>query len=201
MKIYITRHGETEWNLVGRMQGQLNSDLSPLGKEQAKWLGESLKDINLDVICSSTSGRAVQTAELIKGNRDIEIVQDDDLRELYLGDWEGMLHDDIAQKYPVDYNNLWHHPERFHPENKESIEDITKRSGEVIKKLIKRYHGQDLLIVSHAMFIKGIYTTIKNLELSEFWSGPFMKSTCLSILEVDDSSVSFILEGDITHYQ
>lgn len=201
MKIYITRHGETEWNLAGRMQGQMDSSLSPLGIEQATWLGSRLKDVNIDVICSSTSGRALQTAELIRGERDIKVVQYENLREIFLGDWEGMLHDDIAENDPEDYNNLWHHPERFSPKNKESIEGITKRAGLIIDELIRTYRGQDILIVSHAMLLKGIFAYIKKFELSEFWCGPFMKATCLSIIEVDGDSIEFTLEGDVTHYQ
>ena len=57
MKIYITRHGETKWNIQGRMQGWKNSDLTEKGIENAKKLGKSLKEINFDCIYSSPSGR------------------------------------------------------------------------------------------------------------------------------------------------
>ncbi len=66
-RIYLTRHGQTEWNLQKRMQGHKNSDLTSLGKEQAKALGLRMKDVELNAIYTSSLPRAMQTAELIRG--------------------------------------------------------------------------------------------------------------------------------------
>ncbi len=109
-KLYITRHGQTEWNIERRLQGHKDSALSALGQQQAKWLGERLNSIDLDIIISSSSGRTLKTSELIRGNRNINIIQNKGLMEINLGIWEGMLHTDIQNQYPSEYNNFWNSP-------------------------------------------------------------------------------------------
>src|SRR3712207_163192 len=98
--IYLTRHGQTEWNLNKRLQGWKNSPLTKLGISQAKALGERLKDTQIDVIYSSPIERAYKTAEIIKGNKDIEIIKHDGLKEFNYGDWEGLTIDEI-EKNPI----------------------------------------------------------------------------------------------------
>lgn len=201
MKLYMTRHGETEWNLEGRLQGQLDSNLTDYGRTQAAWLSKRLSQIPLDVICSSTSGRAIETAEIIRGGRPLAIDTYRDLREIHFGPWEGQYHSALQEAYPEDYNNLWYHPDRFHVEGMESIPQVIERAGRVLENIMKKYPGKDVLIVAHALLLKGIYAYVKDLPVTEFWSGPFMKSTNLSIIEVEDKHLSFILEGDTSHYE
>ena len=71
--VYVTRHGETEWNVEKRMQGRKNSALTENGMLQAKQLGDRMKDLPIDAIYSSPSERTLHTAELIKGERDVPI--------------------------------------------------------------------------------------------------------------------------------
>ena len=112
-RLYLTRHGQTEWNVERRMQGQQDSPLTELGKEQAKWLGERLHDVGLDVIFSSSSGRAIRTAEIIRGTRKISIIPSDNLREIALGQWAGMLHTEVERIYPGEHRNFWHFPHQY----------------------------------------------------------------------------------------
>lgn len=85
MNIYIARHGETKWNVEGRMQGFKNSDLTQRGISDARSLGESLKNIDFDYIYSSPLGRALDTAKYIRKDDSINIILDDSLKELNLG--------------------------------------------------------------------------------------------------------------------
>ncbi|MEE1541372.1 MAG: histidine phosphatase family protein, partial [Paludibacteraceae bacterium] len=97
-KIYLCRHGETEWNVVKRMQGQNNSNLTELGVSQAKALGKRLEDIDIDIIYSSSCQRALDTAMHARGNRDLQIIAEDDLREINLGNWEGLLFSEAEER-------------------------------------------------------------------------------------------------------
>src|SRR5690554_4521335 len=90
MKIYLTRHGQTEWNVIGKLQGWGNSNLTEKGIENAKRLSQRLKEVNFDYVYSSPQQRALDTAKLIRGDRNIEINVLDDLREIGFGSWEGM---------------------------------------------------------------------------------------------------------------
>jgi probable phosphoglycerate mutase len=201
MKIYLTRHGQTEWNLLGKMQGRLNSNLTELGQNQALWLGKYLEATPIDVICSSSSGRAYDTAKLIRGDRAIDIEQYDDLQEVYLAEWQGQLHADIESEESDQFNAYWRAPEKFNPGEKESFEALIKRGSGVLNEIIKKHDGKDVLIVSHGVTLKAILAYIKSLAIKDFWSGPFMKSACLNVLEVKDGHIEILIEGETTHYE
>ena len=87
--LYITRHGETKWNLEGRFQGQQNSELTERGYRQANNLGQVIDEENIDLIISSPLRRARETAKAACGSRRIPIIILDSLKELSLGEWEG----------------------------------------------------------------------------------------------------------------
>ena len=85
MILYIIRHGETEWNKMGKMQGKTDISLSEDGRKLAQKTADGLKNIKFDYIFSSPLERAYETACIIKGDRDIEIVKDERLIEVGFG--------------------------------------------------------------------------------------------------------------------
>ena len=89
MKLYIIRHGETSWNVQRRLQGASDTDLNENGITLAKRTGEALKEIPFDLCFTSPLKRAKMTAELILAGRDISIYDDERLREISFGEWEG----------------------------------------------------------------------------------------------------------------
>ena len=91
MKLYFIRHGQTDWNIVKRLQGATDIPLNENGEELARRTGEGMKDIPFDLIYTSPLKRAFRTAELVRGNRDIPIISDDRLREICFGDYEGLI--------------------------------------------------------------------------------------------------------------
>lgn len=200
-KLYITRHGQTEWNLEGRLQGRMDSKLTSLGESQAQWLGEKIKDERIDVIISSSSGRTITTAENIRGKREIRIIPNDNLREINLGQWEGMLHTDVEKLWPEEYKNFWKFPHLYKPIGGESFSQVIDRVGNEMEKIITEYENKNILIVTHAVTLKSIIAYIEKKDLKDFWNGAFMYPTCLNILEVSKDSRKFILMGDTSHYR
>ena len=199
MKIYLTRHGETQWNIQGRMQGWKNSDLTEKGICNAKKLGESLKNINFDCIYSSPSGRAIETANYIIGKRDTPIILKDSLKEMGFGLWEGMEHSKVEELYPVQLFNFWNKPHLYQTVRGESFEEVLFRTRQILDELVNITTCENILVVSHAGLIKAIYAILKNYSLEEFWNPPFMSDTCLTILEIKDKKISIILEADVSH--
>lgn len=199
-RLYITRHGQTEWNVEGRMQGQKDSKLTSLGENQAKWLGESLKNTKIDVIISSSSGRTLSTAELIRDDRNIEVIPNDNLKEMYIGEWEGMLHTEVEELYPEHKHNFWNNPHLYEPMGGESFADILLRASNEIEDILATYKDKNILIVTHAITLKSLITYFEKKDVKDLWTGAFMKSTCLNIVEVDGDNRKFILQGDTSHY-
>lgn len=200
-KLYLTRHGQTEWNLEGRMQGQKDSKLTELGEKQAEWLGERLNDEKIDVIISSSSGRVIATSKLIRGKRNIKIIPNDNLKEIYLGHWEGRLHTEIEKVWEEEQKNFWHFPHLYKPVRGETFSQILNRVGNEVEKIISEYEGKSILVVTHAVVLKALITYCENKDLKDFWSGAFMHSTCLNILDIKKDSRKFILKGDTSHYK
>ena len=90
MELYIIRHGETDWNKEKRLQGRSDTELNEYGIELAEITGEALKDVHFDCIYSSPLKRAYKTAEIIRGQRNLEIITDERLREISFGVVEGV---------------------------------------------------------------------------------------------------------------
>lgn len=201
-RLYLTRHGQTVWNVEHRIQGQQDSPLTGLGKEQAKWLGDRLNDAGLDVIFSSSSGRAIRTAEIIRGTRKIPIILSDNLREISVDAWEGMVNTEVERIYPEEHRNFWHFPHRYQPvAGGESFFQLYSRLSNEVEKIISNYTGKNILIVTHATALKTLMAYFENKELKDLWTGPFMKPTCLNLVEIENGHRKVILEGDISHYQ
>ena len=200
MKIYITRHGETEWNTLKKMQGWQNSNLTEKGIEDAIRLGERLEDINFSKIYSSPLARAKDTANYIKGNRDMEIELLDGLREMGFGSWEGMENEKVKELHKEQYHNFWNKPELYKREDSEGFEDLFERVEKTLKYIIENSTGENILIVSHAVTIKTIYAWINDYKIEEFWTPPYIDGTSLTVIELDGEDMKIILEADTSHY-
>ncbi|MGC5325438.1 histidine phosphatase family protein [Brevibacillus sp. SYSU BS000544] len=203
-QLYLTRHGETEWNAQKRMQGRLDSALTKHGEEQAKRLGQRLHTHPLDVIYSSTSGRAVQTSQLIKGERDIPIILDANLQEMSFGRWEGMTYHEIQsndEPNASQYNHFWNNPHLFEPFNGgETFSDVEQRVLTVVKRIVQENYGKSILLVSHAVVIKLILAFYEKTALEKLWEGPFLYGASLSHIDFSDPEApKVILYGDSSH--
>lgn len=198
MKIYITRHGETEWNKQGRMQGWKNSNLTQKGVDNAIKLGESLKHIDFDYIYCSPLGRAIDTANYIRGDKNTEITIINALKEMGFGVYEGMKNEKVKELYEQQQYNFWNKPHLYETIEGERFEELIHRVNQVLNNIINTT-GENILIVTHTLVIKALYLIIKNRSLEDFWKPPFMYDTCLTVLEVKGKKIEIILEADISH--
>ena len=138
--IYFVRHGQTEWNNIGRIQGHIDIELNKQGIEQALIVKEKLKDVKFDKVFSSPLTRAIQTAQIICDN---EVIVDERLKERYNGELEGKFKDEI-KVYP-DFNDP--------NETRYGIESITSfrnRIKDFIDEMVTKYKGQNILVATHA---------------------------------------------------
>jgi len=100
---YLVRHGETEWNAASRMQGQLDSRLTPLGRAQAKQSGQLLARLGVDAIYASPLGRVRETLAIVAEDVPVPVVFDDRLKEWSSGEWSGELHANLPGKWPDEW--------------------------------------------------------------------------------------------------
>ncbi|MDC2867697.1 MULTISPECIES: phosphoserine phosphatase 1 [unclassified Bacillus (in: firmicutes)] len=199
--VYITRHGETEWNVEKRMQGRKNSNLTETGILQAKQLGKRMKDIPLEVIYSSPSGRAMHTAQLIKGDRDIPIVADEHLYEIDMGVWEGHTQVELQEKYPKEFDLFWNAPHQYETKSGESFYDARIRVLKGLEYILKKHEGESVLLVSHAITSLLMMGHFEQRLIENIWNGPFMHSASLSMVEVKAGESTIHLFADIAHFE
>ncbi|WP_102691898.1 histidine phosphatase family protein [Rummeliibacillus pycnus] len=197
--LYITRHGETEWNCEERMQGWLDSNLTEKGENNARLLGQRLENTNFAAIFSSPSGRTKATANLIRGDREIPIYYDDQLKEMNMGMWEGKELSAIKEMYPVSYESFWNSPHLYKPIEGETFEETRQRASQIVDHIKKHYKSGNILIVTHSIIIKCLLTIFKNATIENLWTPPYIHDTSLSIVEINNSGYQIILEGDISH--
>jgi broad specificity phosphatase PhoE len=100
---YLVRHGETEWNATGRMQGRLDSPLTALGREQAGDAARLLARLGVDAIFASPLGRVRETLAVMADDLPLPVMFDDRLVEWSSGDWSGERHGDIPHKWPAQW--------------------------------------------------------------------------------------------------
>ncbi len=202
-KIYLTRHGQTEWNVEGRLQGHLNSDLTETGLKHAKQLSERLENVNFDAIYSSPSGRAFQTAGLLN-TKNQNIIQSEDLMEMSFGTWEGELMKYIESTEPEALNHLFNDATAYASETGEDFYSLFERVQKFMTELMKTHQGESVLIVSHGITSKAILTYMEGRDLNTFWEGPFIQGCSLSLIESSGpemEQVNVLLHGDTSHLQ
>ena len=149
MRLFFARHGQTEWNLAGRHQGQRDSPLTAAGERQARLLAARLAAEPLDAAYSSDLGRARRTAELILGGRPLPLIADPAWRELSYGAWEGLTGEEIAARYPEAWARRQADRLRVAPPGGETLLALERRVAGALDRLAQRHAGQQVLVVTH----------------------------------------------------
>jgi probable phosphoglycerate mutase len=133
-RLVLLRHGQTEYNANNRMQGQLDTDLSDLGREQASAAAEVLAKRQPLLIVSSDLRRALDTANALGERSAVRVGVDTRLRETHLGDWQGMTHLEVDAVAP-GARLAWRDDARWAPHGGESRVDVAARSLPVVDEL------------------------------------------------------------------
>nr|WP_311439572.1 histidine phosphatase family protein [Mesobacillus foraminis] len=199
LTLYVARHGETEWNAEKRMQGRLDSKLTEKGKRDAMLLGERLKGTRFEQIISSPSGRALETAELVRGGKSIPVTTDERLLEIHLGAWQGKTDAEIKGLYPAQFHSYWNLPELYENQGGESFHEVKQRVSEFIGDLEKRVPSGNVLVITHGVVIKALYLICRNASINEIWNPPFIHGTSLTVVSVAEGRRELLLEGCVEH--
>lgn len=199
-KIYFIRHGESDWNIISKVQGQKNSLLTDKGKEQAKKIAKRLKNHKIDVIYSSDLTRAHETAIAIGNEKNIEPITNPNLQEMNFGIWEGMLFSDIEVKYEEDYLKWRQCPEFLEIPEGETLKSLEERVGKEIREIIKNHQGENILVVSHGTALKTMILSLLDISLDNY-KNLAMGNVSLSIVEVRDHNNVLLTYNDTSHLE
>lgn len=190
MNIYFTRHGETEWNKVEKIQGWLDSPLTEKGIEMGKDLSEIAKDINFDNIYSSDLDRAYETAKLIVPER--KITKTKLLREINVGYWSGEYFKEIEKTDKKLYDLYFNNPGRYRREDGEDFYQLTKRVEDFFEKYIYNSTDENILIVSHGITIIAMFNIMENIPIEKFWTNRVRRNGEFNIAKYENNKFEII---------
>ena len=197
-KIYLIRHGESQWNTLKKIQGQKDIPLTNKGREQAALAGKKLSEMNIDVIYSSDLKRASETANIIGKIIGIEPIYNKNLREINFGIWEGLSNDSMNHKYREEVY-LWRkEPEKLNIQGAENLYQVQKRTMNFLNPILTNEKDENILIVSHGVTLKTIILNILNMDLIYF-KNLTIDNTGLSIIEFREYNRVLKLFNDISH--
>ena len=150
-RLFIVRHGKTDWNNEGRLQGTMDIDLNDEGIKDAKDLSKKIDLSLIDICICSPLIRTKHTADILVNNK-IKIIYDDLLKERCLGNYEGQkVRDDSL------ISKLWDYNLNYSLDNVESIKDCLSRAKSFLNKINKEYNNKNILIVTHGAFLKALH--------------------------------------------
>ncbi|MFC1466297.1 MAG: histidine phosphatase family protein [Candidatus Brachytrichaceae bacterium NZ_4S206] len=157
--LWLIRHGQTDWNVQGRWQGQ-TPDAPPLnatGVAQAHALAETLaqqaEQAAFQALYSSDLLRARQTAEIIGLHLRLPVRLDPRLREVNLGVWEGMLGEEVALRYVAELEERKRNPVYSRPPQGETVFELAARVGRALDDIARAHPSGDVIVVSHGLAI------------------------------------------------
>ncbi|XCP83698.1 histidine phosphatase family protein [Roseburia hominis] len=204
MRLYIIRHGETDWNKLRRLQGQVDIPLNEFGRHLAKETALALRDIPFDFAVTSPLSRAKETAYLVLGERDIPVLEDARLKEMGFGEYEGLCCREEGWNIPdPDFRNFFDAPENYQPpKNGESFMQLSKRLDSFLTELYQNPDCQNktILLSTHGAALCGILRLIKGNPISRFWDGGVHRNCAVTIVDVERGKPRIVKEA-VTFYQ
>ncbi len=196
MKVYIVRHGETDWNLKWKLQGQTDTELNDYGRELAFKTAEGLKDVCFDRIFSSPLKRAYDTADIIRRDRKIPVETDRRLCEVGFGINEGKLPEEREPSCKLFFTA----PHLYVPsEGGETLTSLCERTGDFVDKVLRPMSLEKpdscVLISGHGAMNKGLMLNLKKHGLENFWDGALQHNCSVNIYELNGEHCTVIEEG------
>lgn len=168
MKLFLIRHGQTDWNLKGKIQGSYDSELNNTGIFQAEELSKKVLELNYKIskIYSSPQKRAMKTAEILSQAINVDFISTEGLEEINLGKWQGLSWKEVKEKYPTEYEE-WYIKRRHTKSPKgESYQDMLDRALTSIHKIINE-NSHDVAIVTHSAVIMCLQCYITDTPFDE----------------------------------
>jgi alpha-ribazole phosphatase len=169
-QLCLIRHGQTDWNLEGRYQGQSDVPLNQNGLMQAESLIDKLNGHTFAAVYSSDLTRARQTAEPLAKRLGLSVHLEPRLREINQGEWEGVLVDDIKARYAEIWSQRTMDPANVRPPGGETVGEVAERVHAALDDIARLHSGGTVLVVSHGLSIATAICRAQNIPVGRAYT-------------------------------
>ena len=198
MRLYMMRHGQTDWNKKHLWQGRTDIPLNENGRYVAELTREGMKDIPFDIAFCSPLCRAKETAEIVLKGRNIKLIEDERIIEMGFGPYEEKDMRYLDERMKI----FFEHPEQYDvPDGAESFEEVLAREGSFLEEICSNPEYQDstILIATHGAALRGLICAMKKSGVARFWEGGVHKNCGVTIVDVVDGKFEIIEEATILY--
>jgi len=168
-RVYLVRHGTTDWNKEEIFRGRLDCKLNETGQAEARALAEYFRDIRLQAIYSSPLSRAMETAQAVAEAKALQVVPHPEFIDIDFGEWQGLPLKEVREKYSELYRLWRERPEAIHFPGGENLARVRARAWEGLQKVIRENPDKTALILSHRVVTKVLICAVLGLDDSHFW--------------------------------
>lgn len=198
-KVFLVRHGETEWNKLGKFQGSVDINLSEEGVKQAEYVSKRFNG-DFDCVYTSPQKRAFHTAEIICEHTRIKPVIAHEMREINYGKWEGLTVKEILKDYPNEFD-IWRNDEVEAPicGGDLSMKKASVRARNAIREIVSNHKGQKIIIVAHGGIIRAALVGLFNWSMTMYHKIAIGNTSICELNFDDDLNPIIIKVNDTNH--
>ncbi len=168
MRVYLVRHGETDWNIEKKCQGFSDIPLNETGRQQAGAIAKCLSGVQVQAVYSSTLVRARETAEAVSRHHGVAVQTTDAFRELNQGEFEGLRIGELVQRHG-DFLRRWmDDPADLRLPGGESLRDVQTRAWAGLGKVVESHSDGNVVVVAHNLCNAALLCRVMKLDLSDF---------------------------------
>lgn len=192
MNIYLIRHGQTDWNVAGKIQGSTDIPLNETGRNQAACLAKGMERRPVVKVYTSTLSRAYETGLAIGKSQNVPVEKMKGLEEVGYGVWEGMTMEEIQEKYPKELELWYNSPVDVAPPEGESQVQVYERCQRVLDTILSRSEG-DVAIVSHGATVVFLLECLLKDTRRDEDEDIIVGNASISTIEYDPETKKFAL--------
>ncbi len=198
---FLVRHGQTEWNRVGRAQGHSDPPLNAEGRGQARAVADRLGQVEFAGAYTSDLSRAAATAEAIMSGRDTPLIRRRDLREQNFGEWEGLTFEEVRSRYTGEYEEMLEQNPAFVPPGGESDTDLLARMAGTVARIAQRHAGAggNILVVTHGGAIRAMIVSLLEAPADSLWQIRLSNAGLSIVTTFDEGGATIDLLNDTSH--
>lgn len=190
MKLYIIRHGQTDWNIAKKIQGRQDIPLNERGRHQADCLKKAMAPRPVTAVFSSPQIRAMETAKAVASSSSAPVIPVENLMEINYGSWEGKTEEELLKEDRALYEAWWSHPAETAPPGGESINQVNERCRQAWKEIKPQLAG-DTAIVAHGGLLAHFMEQLLGSESPA--ASTVAHNASITTIEYDPEIESFVL--------